>query len=274
MAEKSRKLTEEEEKLPFINYFHDPLAPPNQKLLDILDQGPMDPAKALMPENINDLLQPGYLEVETGYCVLPNGAGYVAVNNVFPGCTIEMMKWWFAWHTLRPVHYSIWNSERHHSIAISDSDRKKILNPNIPLEEKYKDVTHFVVEDIGGGFEDITILFLRPEKLGFDMSRFNKANVAEVFCGYGVTESRSGHGPKAPAVMVHFCRETEEGLEFRTRFWMGYKVIKGKVHKVLPPHIKLPIEIPKGLAYHNVEEYSNLAAILPKVYSEMEGKLI
>ncbi|WP_246615422.1 DAPG hydrolase family protein [Clostridium thailandense] len=31
-----------------------------------------------MLENINDLLNDGYGEVETGYCVLPNGSGYVA----------------------------------------------------------------------------------------------------------------------------------------------------------------------------------------------------
>jgi len=273
MGEKVRTLTQEEERLSYVKYFHTPLAPKNMKLIEILNQGPMDPSKALMPENINDLLNPGYLEVETGYCVLSNGAGYVAANNVFPGCTLDMMKWWFAWHPLRPFNYTIWNRECHHSVAITEETRAKILNPNIPLEEKYKDVTHFVVEDIGGGLEDIEIIFLRPEKLGFDMSRFKSPNVAEAFCGYGIQESRSGHGPKAPAVMLHFCRETADGLEFRTRFWMGYKVIRGKIYKVLPPHIKVPIEAAKGLAYHNVEEYSNLAAILPKIYAEMQGKL-
>ena len=70
--------------------------------MGILSQGPMDPAKALPYERINDLLDPGYHEVETGYCILENGAGYVAVNNVFPGCTVDMMKWWFAWHAAGP----------------------------------------------------------------------------------------------------------------------------------------------------------------------------
>jgi len=46
-------------------------------------------------------------------------------------------------------------------VAITEETRAKILNPNVPLEEKYKDVTHFVVEDIGGGLEDIEIIFLR-----------------------------------------------------------------------------------------------------------------
>ena len=80
-----RTLTPEEEALPYSKYYHRPVAPPNPKLMEILNQGPMDPAKALPYERINDLLDPGYHEVETGYCILPNGAGYVAVNNVFPG---------------------------------------------------------------------------------------------------------------------------------------------------------------------------------------------
>ena len=32
---------------------------------------------------------------------------------------------------------------------------------------------------------------------------------------------------KAPAIMLHFCREIEGGVEFRTRFWMGYRINKG-----------------------------------------------
>jgi len=40
---------------------------------------------------------------------------------------------------------------------------------------------------------------------------------------------------KSPAIMCHFCREIEGGLEFRTRFWMGYRINKGKGMCVLPP---------------------------------------
>ena len=97
-----RALRPEEEALPYAKYYYRPPAPPNPRLIEILNQGPMDPAKALPYERINDLLDPGYHEVETGYCILENGAGYVAVNNVFPGCTVDMMRWWFAWHAAGP----------------------------------------------------------------------------------------------------------------------------------------------------------------------------
>jgi hypothetical protein len=258
-------LRPDEKALPYSKYYYRPVAPPNQRLLDTLDHGPMDPAGALPIERINDLLDPGYHEVETGYCQLPNGGGYLAVNNVFPGCTVDMMKWWFAWHAAGGgLRYKIWFPPGHASIAVGDRDRAKLLDPSIPMEK----VTHWVVEDVGVGFEDIEITFLPPEQLGFDMSRFHMPNVAAVFGGYGVEEPRQGPPQKGASVMVHFAREIEGGIEFRTRFWMGYRINQGRPAFVLPPWVRLPVEVPMGLAYHNVLEYSNLASFLPEIYAE------
>lgn len=264
-----RPLRPEEEALPYAKYYHRPPAPPNPRLMEILSRGPMDPVKALPYERINDLLDPGYHEVETGYCILENGAGYVAVNNVFPGCTVDMMKWWFAWHAAGPgLRYAIWFPPGHVSIAVSDQGWAKLHDPDTPIGEKSQNIVHFVVEDVGGGVEDIIINFLDPAQMGFDMSRFHEPNVACVFGGYGVSESRQGPPMKAPAIMCHFAREIEGGVEFRTRFWMGYRINQGRGMCVLPPWVKLPIEAPMGLAFHNVMEYSNLATILPELYAQ------
>lgn len=264
-----RPLRPDEEALPYSKYYYRPPAPPNPRLMEILGRGPMDPAMALPYERINDLLDPGYHEVETGYCVLENGAGYVAVNNIFPGCTVDMMKWWFAWHAAGPgLRYAIWFPPGHVSIAVSDQGWARLHDPGIPIGEKSQNIVHFVVEDVGGGAEDILIHFLDPAQMGFDMSRFREPYVAGVFGGYGVSESRQGPPMKAPAIMCHFVREIEGGIEFRTRFWMGYRINQGKGMCVLPPWVKLPIEAPMGLAFHNVMEYSNLATILPELYAQ------
>ncbi|MNP36999.1 hypothetical protein D3C76_1304230 [compost metagenome] len=87
-----------------------------------------------------------------------------------------------------------------------------------------------------------------------------------------MAQSRAG-GPKAPAVMMHLFREVDGGVESRTRFWMGYNIIDKKLCKLLPDGIQMPIQAPMGLAFHNVEEYSNLAEILPSLYSEMNGEI-
>ncbi len=73
-------------------------------------------------------------------------------------------------------------------------------------------------------------------------------------------------GIKAPAVMFHSVREIEGGVEFRSRFWLGYHFIGGKPVKLLPDGIQIPLPVVRGLAFHNVEEYSHLAAILPRLY--------
>jgi hypothetical protein len=264
-----RPLRPEEEALSYSKYYYRPVAPPNPRLIEILNNGPMDPAKALPFDRISDLLDPGYHEVETGYCLLESGAGYVAVNNVFPGCTVEMMQWWFAWHAAGPgLRYALWFPPGHVTVATDDTDHAKLVDANVPLEQKSQNVDHFVVEDVGGGVEDIIISFLDPQTIGFDMSRFHKPNVAAVFGGFGVSEPRQGPPRKSPAIMLHFCREIEGGVEFRTRFWMGYRINQGRGMCTLPPGVRLPIEAPMGLAYHNVLEYSNLATFLPGIYAE------
>jgi hypothetical protein len=261
-------LTKEQEKSPLAKYFNRPQAQPNPRIMEILSKGPMDPNKALPLERINDLLEPGYHEAENGYCVLDNGVGYVAVNNVFQGCTVDMMKWWFAWHGLEGIRYKIWCPPKHGSIAVSDRDRKKITDPKVPMDEKYTDVDHFVIEDIGGGFDDIVISFKTPGGMGFDENKLKSSPVKAIFGGYGITESRGHPGNKVPAVMMHLCREIEGGVEFRTRFYMGCRINKGIPMCVLPHGVKVPIVAPMGLAFHNVEEYSNLAVLLPEVYRE------
>jgi hypothetical protein len=271
MKELRTELTTLEKQKSYVKYFNQPIVNPNSELMEILKKGPMDPSKALMPENVNELLKEGYSEVETGYCVLPNGTGYVAVNNKFPGVTLEMINWWFAWHSLEDLRYMLWFRKGHYGIDISEEDRAKILDPATPMLEKYQGRTHYVIEDTGNGPEDIQISFLKAKELGFDMEELNSKS-STVVAGNGVSSSRKG-GPKAPAIMLHYFREIPGGVESRSRFWMGYHMIDKKPCKLLPEGIQIPIQAPMGLAFHNVEEYSNLAAILPSLYKEMEGKI-
>ena len=210
MSEFVRELLPWEEEKPYAKYFHAPLAAPNPDIMQVLAKGPMDPNDALSPDAMSDLLKPGYSKVETGYCLLPNGAGYVAMNNKFPGCTVEMMTWWFAWHPLEPLRYSLWDHKSHHSIAIGDVDRKKILNPDVPLVEKTRGVTHWVVEDTGGGMDDILIHFMSPKAMGLDTKWFADGSVDAVYGGWAEMQSRAS-GQRGFAIMLHACRARQRG---------------------------------------------------------------
>ncbi|MFR1724525.1 DAPG hydrolase family protein [Emergencia timonensis] len=261
-------LNEIEKKRAYAKYYTEQMAKPNPEQMAKLLKGPMDAGLAIYPQEAAKLLVPGYMEGETGYCIMENGAGYLAVNNKFPGVTLDMIKWWFAWHPLEQARYRIWNPYCHQSVAVSDQDREKILNPDIPVENKIADVVHFVMEDIGGGMEDVVIHFRPTEELGFSKEAL-AAQHAYIIGGYGLTENRARPTGKTPAIMMHYYRETEDGIESRTRFWLGYRIIKGQPVCVLPEGAKVPEFVPMGLALHNVEEFSHLASFLPQLYREL-----
>ena len=74
--------------------------------------------------------------------------------------------------------------------------------------------------------------------------------------------------------MCHILRDVPGGVEWRTRFWMGYRLQNRKADCCIPPGIQVPVEAIKGLAVHNVMEFSNFAVMLPKIYKEFGGKPI
>ena len=273
---RGRQLTPEERAKPYAKYYDAPLAEFDSDLLaQLRPDAPIDPALALAPERINDLLDPGYHEVETGWCVLDNGAGYVAVNMKMPGVTVEMVDWWYAWHGLEDLRYMLWFPPGHLGIRVDDETRAKILDPSRSLAQKYQGLTHHVHEDVGGGPDNIDISFLTPEDLGFDMARFKPPAVATVVGGFGWQKAAGAppDAPPAPAIMLHFVREIDGGVEYRTRFWMGYTMRDRKPVCLLPPEVKVPWQAPFGLSQHCVQEYSNLRAFLPSIFGE-EGPLV
>jgi phloretin hydrolase len=270
-----RDLTAEEKARSYSKYFYREAVPPLAEKLAAMDR-PMDPAHALTIERINDLLNPGYHEVESGWCILPNGAGYIANHTLMPGVTVDMVNWWMAWHGLEPLRYIIWYPPAHFDVSVNEKDRAKVLDPQKPLAQKNYGVTHFVIEDTGGGGpEKIAISFMSPEDVGFEMARCKPPNVGTIFAANGVSllinPPREVPNFKSPAFMIHFVREIPGGIEYRTRFWMGYHIVGRKPYLLLPKGVRLPDFVPAGLARHNVHEYTNLASFLPEIYQEQQG---
>ena len=261
-------LNPEEQCKPYAKYYRDPVQP-DPSHLEKMD-APCDPTKALYPEQMNDLLNPGDLEVETGWCNLPNGAGFIANRNVYKNVSADMIDWWFAWHPLESLRYRIWYPPQHAGIGLSPESRERILDPDVPNSEKNRGVTHHVVEDCNCGMENIDITFLSPGDFGFDMARWKEPYVSTFVGGFGWSSpvEKMEHSIKAPSLMCHIFRQSADGLEHRTRFWMGYTMTQGKPELCLPPGVSVPDKVVQGLAQHNVHEFSNLALLLPEIYSE------
>jgi hypothetical protein len=267
-------LTPEEQVRPFAKYYREPVSA-NPEHLALMDQ-PADPAKAIYPEQMNDLLNPGDLAMEIGWCILPNGAGFIANRYRYAGVTPEMVDWWFAWHPLEDLRYRIWYPPQHGGIMLSPEGRKRILDPNIPIREKNWGVTHHVTEDCNCGMENIDITFLSPKDFGFDMSRWKEPYVSTFAGGFGwaCAVNKTDESITAPALMCHIFRQGHAGLEHRTRFWMGYRMSNGKPELSLPPGVSVPTPAVRGLARHNVMEYKNWGVLLPEIYAELGGKMI
>ena len=267
-------LTPEEQSSAYVNYYRDPM-PPDPVHLAMMD-APCDPSLAMYPEQMNELLNPGDLQVEVGWCNLTNGAGFIANRNVYKSVTAEMIDWWFAWHPLEDLRYRIWYPPQHAGIALSPESRKRILNPDVPIPEKNWGVTHHVTEDCNCGMENIDITFLSPRDFGFDMNRWKEPYVSAFVGGFGwsTPAKKTDHPIKAPSLMCHIFRQASGGLEHRTRFWMGYRMSGSKPELALPPGIAVPEAAVQGLARHNVHEFSNLAVLLPEIYGEFGGRMI
>lgn len=258
-------VTEEDRQKPYFKYYEQELVQAAPEKYAAVMKGPISPAQALPFGERNRLFEAGYLEAETGYCVMPDGTGYVANLTKMPGVTAEMFDWWFAWHGLDNLRYKIWDSEDHYQAE--SMQKNKAFDADLSIRERYWDTTHDVIEDIGMGPEGLYINFKRPADLGFDASKIDTPACSTIVCarGYG-----KGNPPFAQpeTIMCHFIRDIEGGVELRTRFWMGWTVIHGKDVKALPDEFRMPPMGPMALLLHNIKEFTNLAAILPQVYAE------
>lgn len=267
-------LTLEEKARPFAKYFYDEIEAVDPAHYAMMET-PCDPAKAMYPEQMNDLLNPGYLDVEIGWCNLPNGAGFIANKSVYPDVTAEMVDWWFAWHPLEDLRYRIWYPPQHGGLMVSPETRKRLMDMSIPWSERNWGATHHVTENCDNGMDNIDITFMSPADYGFDMTRWKQPFVSAFAGGYGwaCSTDKNDASITAPAMMCHIFRDTPEGLEHRTRFWMGYRFSGGKPELSLPPGIVVPVEAVQGLARHNVKEFTRFKTFLPRIYKEFGGRM-
>ncbi len=260
-------LTREERAKPFAFYFD--LPEPSPLIADDLAQkimSPMDPTKALRMENINDILDPGYDADDVGYCVLPDGTGYIGQTYLFEGSTREMFMWWWCWKGLEDLRFKIWYPSIHLHTKMSKEHIAKRLDPNQSFEEKLYNTANLSTELLVKGDKPDTAMmyFVAPNDFGFDMNRCNKENVSIVAGFSGKIDS-----PFPTGSSVRLCWDTPKGLFIRLYQWLGKIVLNNQF-------IKMPYEpsLPrlKDLSIHCAEEYGRLSSFLPQIFSEYSKK--
>ena len=191
-------------------------------------------------EDVNQLLEPGYLPFETSYTRLSNGQLYIAVLTRMPRCAGKMVDWWFG-YAGDTKKYKLWHPTDH---LVGDWDEH--WRPGY-----YVGASHLVHEYIGKDICKLRITFSEPSNF-FDTSRFKSAGVTAAVCGrVGLLEEEKQLG-----YLIHFVRDTKFGCEMRSRFWL----------------FDAPDEFGRDLMTHCIQEMGNLADLLPELYAKETKK--
>jgi hypothetical protein len=245
--------------------------------LQAINNGPIAVEDALTPasENLNKLLDKGYLPGETGYCEMPDGSLYSSSLTWFPNCTPEMFQWWFWWHSAESERYTIWYPYSH--VSASVRNKNVLTQPGLTDEQRYIGNTHVITEYLEKKRNNITITFVNPADLGFDTSRFEEAGIKAHACGIVKLQRPD----VVFCTMIHLVRETENGFELRSRYFIGSDVrikVFGRYRKLPKSIVQLLLRKNGGLqlAYdqvlHDQVEFTNLASILPELYREFSKR--
>lgn len=251
-------VTTEEKNLSYYKFFEREMAKIPEEKIALIEKPSEIPAVPFEQKNL-------YLAGEDknfcqiGYGIFEDGTGFGCNETFMPKVEGKMLDWWFVWSGIgSDLRYKIWDSEDHYFARTPDV--KKMLDKNIPMNQRMWETDNYVVEDIGMGPMPINLHFQRPKNFGYD-----EKIIGTEFCESLVTGVGGGD---CAVAMTHKWYPVEGGVMFVSRFWIGYGIVDGEVKKILPEGAKVPIEIPKFLYWHNIKEYSNLAAILPEVYAE------
>lgn len=253
-------VTKEEMSLPYFKYFLKPMAPVPQEKLDLLNK---EPQSHVIPfEERNKFLSgedeaEGYIQIGFGIC--EDGTGFSTNATYMPGVTSEMMDWWFPWHSVgSDLRYKIWDPKDHYFARADNA--AYVCDPHVPVNQKTWGVEHYILEDAGMGPEALHLCFMRPRDFGYDEFLIGTPKCSSLVCG--IDKSRIA------AAMTHKWYPYQKGIMFCSRFWIGYGEVNGRIVKTLPEGQQIPLAAVRGLFHHTIEEFTNLASILPSLYKE------
>jgi hypothetical protein len=240
----------------------------------VLGAGESVPDDALSKANVNRLLEPGYLPLETGYAHLPDGTAHTAVLTRFPGATGEMIDWWFGWHGAETERYKLWHPQAH---LFTQLRYERTTAAGLTSRQKYIGNTSYVDEYVGPNIFRLAISFREPRDFGLDQDSFEDAGISTAICarvGFSDRPVDSGH-------LVHLIRETSEGCEMRSRFWLGDVHLRAlpdgnPVDSILASRFirraLLPRRLARDLLVHCAEEMNHLASFLPALYAQESAR--
>lgn len=226
---------------PYAHYFHDPPLYVRREALLAIPNPIRNPEKDVLPlSQIRKLFEPGDQPVENGWYVFPDGTGYVTSKTQFPGCTADMIEWWFWWHSVEGERYALWYPYNHCDVkstyarlgrsqfttqAMKDPKSGRQIpileRDDLPHRQRWLGSTHTVTEFIGPLLMSLRIEFKEPSYFGLGTyDDLKEAGYETAVCG--ILWDRIL--PMKVGDMIHLWRKTDNGLELKSRYYLGHQV--------------------------------------------------
>ncbi|NDY93221.1 DAPG hydrolase family protein [Ideonella livida] len=211
-------------------------------------------------DEVNALLHPEPLRLETGYERLPDGVLHVACRTDLHRCNGAMFEWWFR---SRPdtERYIWWHPVDHVSSAWEGG-----------TPDTHVGSTHVVEEFFTGEPKAQLLIQFRDETEFFDPQAVQQARaegrISGAVCG------RTGMGWDAPRLpdgrllggrLLHIVRDTPWGCALRSHFFMGQD-LPAAGHSPEAIEQMLPDRFGTALLQHCYNEFTFLSRFLPSLY--------
>ncbi len=244
----------------FQRYYNPNVEPISNEIAEAIEKSPFDPGLFPQIEEAAALVKPGYMEVENGYGQHPDGSFTVNILTDMPGVMPSMWHWWFGWHGDSSEKYKLWHPHAHLSAAWEDGKIGEV---------EYISRNSHIREYIGSTKETASIQFKSPTLIGLPEFDPTSSNAVYIVARIGLTPIPIDFG-----WLIHQVRQTENGSEMRSRFWLGGRHMAGRhrLSNLLVPLVRRVRKIPEAqvieLATHCGEEMAHLATFLPDLYTE------
>jgi hypothetical protein len=211
-------------------------------------------------DQVNRLLDPAPMPMETGYERLPDGVLHVACRTDLQGCTGEMFEWWFR---SRPDtrQYIWWHPVDH----VSSEWEGGRLDTHVGS-------THVVEEFFTGLPAERLLIQFRANEEFFDAAAYQAARaegrISGSVCGHtgmGWDAPRRPDGRILGGRLLHIARDTPWGCALRSHFYMGQD-LPAAGHSPAQIEQMLPDAFGQALLQHCYNEFTFLSRFLPSLF--------
>ena len=210
----------------------------------------------LLFSDVNKVLSPKPMLLETGVKRLENGMLQISVRTDMHGCKSRMLDWWFTFFETTE-HLKWWHPHDHVLHGGWDSKWKK--------NESYIGATIRATESLGEiaplpaiiKFHDPAEIFT-PEVLAQAYKNGDVGAVVYARIGFGEHIPVDEEGNPEDGYMLHVARDTPFGCVLRSQFYLGATLANTPT--------PLPEEIGLGLMQHCYSEFTYLSHFLASLY--------